>query len=249
MSRRTPRPAPNAPSSAGADQVRQVWFILFVGAALFGIQHIAFYADDYIFLDAARRMPVDSVLLGQHGIYPWYRPLSREIYFYGALLAGPYGRLFTIAVSALTAGMAAWCLYRIGGELGSKSGGALASTLFLTHSLTRFLTAWASGFQDLLSACLVLWAVYAELRGRSRLALGLAVLAPFAKETGIIAFPLLYLAERQQSKTWPSLKSVLRLAAAALAVVLIHLLVRSTWLTGGSSLVIRTSAEVGEVNR
>jgi hypothetical protein len=90
-------------------------------AVLWDVVRIGFFADDFVFLDAARRMPVDKVLLGHYGIYPFYRPLARELYFYLALLAGPAGRAITLGISLLTATGAVWALFDIGSRLGSRN--------------------------------------------------------------------------------------------------------------------------------
>src|SRR5688572_27804226 len=72
-----------------------------VVCAQFDIFNIGFFADDYLFLDAARRMPASEVLIGQHGIFPWYRPLSRELFFYLLIAAEPFSTYLAHALSLL----------------------------------------------------------------------------------------------------------------------------------------------------
>src|SRR5689334_19847204 len=54
-----------------------LWLVMLalLGADTF---RVGFFADDFHMLDVARRMPLADLLLGRYGIYPWYRPLSRE---------------------------------------------------------------------------------------------------------------------------------------------------------------------------
>ena len=63
----------------------------------------------------------------------------------------------------------------------------------MTCEITRFLAAWASGFQDLLSTALVLLALLDRARARRGRAAIWIGLAPLAKETGFLALPLVLL--------------------------------------------------------
>jgi hypothetical protein len=201
--------------------------------------HIGFYADDFVFFDAVRRMPVLKVLIGQYGIYPWYRPLSRELFFYLLLATGPYAHLVAHVIGLTTLAISAWALWQIA-ESVQRGTGPAAAVLYLTCDFTKFLGAWASGYQDTLSVTLILLALLSHLRGRPRLTLLFAFLAPFAKETGIIAMPLVMAFELMRSRRIPAplIRDSLVVVGCAAAV---HALVRTLWVTGGTSFKVHPS--------
>ena len=60
--------------------VAPVALAMLVGVIGLDVSHIGFFADDFHFLDVARRVPLLRAVDGHAGVYPWYRPLSRELY-------------------------------------------------------------------------------------------------------------------------------------------------------------------------
>jgi hypothetical protein len=200
-------------------------------AVLVGVDsfRLGFFADDFLFLDMVRRMPAGEVLLGQHGVWPWYRPLSRELYFWLAVAAEPWGLALVRIVSIACFATAAVLVLRLGARLGSLAVGVAGALLFSTNSLSKFLVSWASGFQDLLAVTLMLGAVLAHSRGQDGRAALLAFLAPFAKETGFLAVGLvlgwaILIEGKRRYEPWMG-----RLALAAAGALLIHVAVRLTW--------------------
>jgi hypothetical protein len=215
--------------------------ITVVLAQCLDIFRISLHSDDFIFLDAARRFPVLEVFLGQHGIYPWFRPLSRELLFYGVLAAGPYGHYVAQAIGLATVCVTTISLYLIARRIASHSAAVTAAVLLACCSMTKFLAAWASGYQDTLSTCLIVAAVCAVVYERPRPALVLAALAPLAKETGFLVFPVLGALQwfaRRKSKHYPTWRT---LALAASIPAALHVLARLTWHMGGSSIHLRPS--------
>ena len=194
---------------------------------------VGFFADDFHFLDVARRLPLSASLAGQYGIWPWYRPLSRELFFELVAASGAGSRAVAHGLAlGLLFGCAA-LLARVGTRLVGAPAAAVAVCLFATYGFTKFLAAWASGFQDLMALFLTLLAVDARARGRDRVALASAALAAFAKETGFLAFPLLAALDRLPGRApradgarWPRLVPLALGFAAAAAV---HVAVRLTW--------------------
>ncbi|OGF04749.1 MAG: hypothetical protein A2W00_09665, partial [Candidatus Eisenbacteria bacterium RBG_16_71_46] len=228
-----PHAHPSAPRSGGTLPLLLLALLVFaIGADVF---RIGFFADDFHFLDVARRMPLGRVLLGHFGIWPWYRPLSRELFFYVVTLAGP-ASVFTARVLSLACLLgAAWALYRLGQLLFGRGAGIAAAALLVTYGYTKVFLSWGAGFQDLLATTLVLWAVLAHVEGRSSRALVLAALAPFAKESGFLVAPLIlafaFLVEgRRRLEPW-----MLRQALVWIAALGIHALVRTTWPPGGDA--------------
>jgi len=203
---------------------------LAAGAEVF---RIGFFADDFHFLDIARRVPLLEALGGQFGVYPWYRPLSRESYFALIAAAGPAGALVarTLSLAAMVA--CVLLVDRIGRVLVGGRAARIGAVLFAIYGFTRFLTAWASGFQDLLGLLLTLAALDASLRGRTALALVAAGLAPFAKETSIVVFPLLVLFDWARGRV--AARRMVSTAAVLLAVLAVHAAVRLAWQGGGTA--------------
>jgi hypothetical protein len=206
-----------------------------VGCASADVFRIGFFADDFHFLDVARRIPLAKALLGQHGIYPWYRPLSRELYFWTVAAAGPASLLVAHLLSLACLLGIACLLFRLAERILEPRAAPVASALFVTYGFTKFLAAWPSGFQDLLATLLVLAALHQHIRGRRGLALGLAALAPFAKETGFLASPLILLYSwlcrtGRRFEAWMVGPVLVTIGSAAL-----HWGARMTWKSAGTS--------------
>jgi hypothetical protein len=214
--------------------------LLLIAAVGVDAFRVGFFADDFHFLDVARRLPLTESLAGQYGIWPWYRPLSRELFFELVAVSGAGSH--TVA-HGLALGLLFGCaalLVRVGTRLAGAPAAAVAVCLFVTYAFTKFLTAWASGFQDLMALFLTLLAIDARARGRDRVALASAALAAFAKETGFVAFPLLAVLDRlpgrdpprRDGARWPRLVPLALVFAVAVA---IHVAVRLTWRSADSA--------------
>ena len=105
---------------------------------------LGYYFDDFILLDAVRRMPLPGLLLGQFGIRPWYRPLSRELYFLLGAAAGPAGLIVARTLSLLCLVFLLRGVQRLGGMLFGSRTGAAACVVFAGYSVAKFLAGWAS---------------------------------------------------------------------------------------------------------
>jgi hypothetical protein len=219
----------------GANAVPTCLLLLVAAAIGVDASRIGFFADDFHFLDVARRFPLTETLLGQRGIWPWFRPLSRELYFKLVVAAGPLSLVLAHALSLACVFGCAWALWRVARRLIGRDGAAVAAILFVTYDLTKFLTAWPSGFQDLLGMLLTLLAIDAYQLGRPSLALAWAFLAPFAKESAFIVFPLLVACAYLGSDRRPTAAWLRSLAGAAGVAVFVHLVVRLAWRSGGTT--------------
>lgn len=218
----------------GASWIQLATIVTF--AAILGVDvfRLGFFADDFHFLDVARRVPLLDLLSGQYGVYPWYRPLSREIYF--ALVAGmgPFDLATAHLLSVACVAGSAWFIRKLGLALAGPRVAAIAPLLFLVYSIAKFLAGWPSGFQDLLALLLMLIAVQARVEGRFSRALAFAFLATFAKESAVVVFPLLvahllmFPQERRHRAGWLALGGTLAAATG------LHLVVRAAWHGGGS---------------
>src|SRR5262245_61072945 len=205
-----------------------LWLVMFalVGADTF---RVGFFADDFHMLDVARRMPLGDLLTGRYGIYPWYRPLSRELYFLLIAHAGALEHIVARLVSLAAVALATWQMREIARVMCTPREGTIAMLLFLGYATTRFLAAWSSGFQDLLALALMVTAVREQVRGRALAAAGWAILATFAKETGALVFPLLAAHTLLLGEASGRRRAWLLQAGGLLAAVAVHLAVRATW--------------------
>jgi len=183
-------PAP-VPPGAGAS-----WPALAVLAGLALALHsrcllIGFAGDDYVLLDAAKRLPLGELMGGRHGIPGFYRPVSRELYFWwwGRVLDLPPGafHLLNAATWAAAGALTFWFVRR---WLGVRTA-LYALAAFALFPPAGALLSWASCAQDLIALfwCAAALALYQ--RGRHAVA-GVAVaLAALSKETAIpFAFTL-----------------------------------------------------------
>ncbi len=206
-----------------------VWLVgALVAASLVDIFRLGLFADDFIFLDALRRQTPLDVLLGRHGIWPWYRPLSRELLF---AVANAFGVTAAHALALGAVWLAADSLRRVVARRLGPTAAAASVVLFVIHSLTHFLTGWLSGLQDLLAVTLSLVAIRLQQQGRLMAAVCCAGLAPFAKETGFLAYPLLAVDAVLGERRALSRREIVAYCVAGGLALLIHLLVRITWPT------------------
>jgi hypothetical protein len=210
-----------------------LWLVMFalLGADTF---RVGFFADDFHMLDVARRMPLGDLLLGRYGIYPWYRPLSRELYFLLVAHAGALEHWVARLLSLGAVALAAWQIRGIARAAATPRVGTIAMLLLLGYATTRFLAAWSSGFQDLLALALTVTAVREQVRGRSATAAVWAILATLAKETGVLVFPLLAAHALLLGEAAARRRAWLLQAAGLLVAVLVHVAVRATWHGAGS---------------
>lgn len=149
-------------------------------------------ADDYIFLVLAR---TGALLpsLGTTGGVSYYRPLSRQIYFWVmAHVAGTSPFAFHAASLLLYLACVA-LLAAVAWRAVSPAAGALAAVLFVAQHAGSGLTGWACCTQDLLALLFTLGALLLHMRGNRGPAMVLFGLGIFSKETAAIA-PFLILA-------------------------------------------------------
>src|SRR5262245_4264994 len=146
------------PRSRGASPlgIHPAWLLAALVLVLVGVDafRIGFFADDMHFIDVARREPLLEVLPGQRGIWPWYRPLSREVFFEVVMAFGPAAIVVAHALSIGALLASALLLARLGTDGFGREVGLTASALFVANGFIKFVTAWPSGFQDVLALAL-----------------------------------------------------------------------------------------------
>jgi tetratricopeptide (TPR) repeat protein len=197
-------------------------------ARVFGIGWIA---DDYLFLDAVRRFPLGELLTGRHAIEGYYRPVSRELYFWiGDRVFGlSAGALH--GLNALLFAASAALVFNLARRWSGARAAWIAVALFVVFPAGGALLAWVSCAQDLVALALTLAALVLATRGRHAWTGPAVFLAALSKETAWVA-PLMLAAVDVATRPGPWGARVRRLApgflglAAALAVTA---WARSTW--------------------
>lgn len=223
------RRVPTVPAGSRFRLAPGILLALFVLCVAADVYRLGWFADDFHLLDVARRIPNLDMLNGQYGIGPWYRPLSRELFYEAIVALGPFGLAFAHAAAIACLFGCAWALLRIAARLLEPRVAPVAPALFVTYEFTKFLTGWSAGFQDLSSQLLILLAFADFAEDRRRRALIWAALATFAKESGFIVLPLFVAFEllcrrERRWRDWLPLHAAVWLACAGA-----HVLVRLGW--------------------
>jgi tetratricopeptide (TPR) repeat protein len=150
------------------------------------IWNYPFLADDYIFLTEAKRGLWPSLTHAFLEVPQYFRPVSRELYFWSVLhlpvATAPVFRIVNLGILVATLAMIAW----IGRRLGSTRAGLLAAGLYALFYGHRVLLAYVNCAQDLLAAAIACAAVAALLAGRRVLAGGAFLFAVFSKESVVL---------------------------------------------------------------
>lgn len=174
-----------------------------------------FFADDYLFLDQVRGRPFLASLATPDPLSNFYRPVSRQLYFWligkathespFAFHAGNLSCLLVILV----------LLFLIVRRLAGVRAGVIATGFLALHYSAEVPIRWACGSQELLAVGWALAAVHFHLRGR-RLFAGLAMLlAAFSKEVILITPLVAAAAERRPGESWgPAFRRAWPLGAA-----------------------------------
>ncbi len=188
-----------APTSPGAAASRRETLVSVAALALLAL---ALYArgftlglvgDDDTLLDAALRVPLAELLTGRHGILGYYRPVSRELYFWiWGHLFGPSALGYHVVNAITFAGVVAMLFLFVRRWLGARTG-QLAALALLLFPPCGALLSWVSCAQDLIA---LFWCAASLLLYQSRryVLAGLAVaLAALSKETAAV-MPLVLVA-------------------------------------------------------
>jgi hypothetical protein len=196
---------------------------------------LGFVGDDFTLLDAALRYPLGELLSGRHGIVGFYRPVSRELYFWwwGRVLGlGPRG--FHL-VNAFTFAAVVVMIERLGRAWSVPRAGRLAAALFVLFPPGSALLAWVSCAQDLIALFWVLLALLLYQRGRHGPAALAVALAALSKETAAVLPLVLVALDVQLHPRAPARARLARLAPSLLAIaaaLALAVAARSTWPAG-----------------
>ncbi len=220
---------------------------------------LGFAGDDFLLLDSALRIPLFELLGGQHAIQGYYRPVSRELYFWwwGRVLGlGPIG--FHLVNAATYAG-AVVCFFLFARRLetlgarpgdiarrGSGQASRLAALALVLFPPTGALLSWVSCAQDLIALFWGLAALALHAYGRRAEAAVAAGFAMLSKETALIVAPALVALDLFANPGLPPgrrLRGLAPLVVATLAVLAIAIGVRATW-PKGTAVAVWSPAQV-----
>lgn len=193
--------------------------------------------DDLTLLDAALRHPLGELLSGRHGILGYYRPVSRELYFWG------WGRVLGLdagglhLVNALTFAAVVVMIDRLGRAWAGPLAGRLAAVSFLLFPPGSALLAWVSCAQDLI---MLFWSLAAFLlyqKGRHALAGVATLLAALSKETAVVLPAALAVMDVVFDRRSPARARLARLApgfAGTAVAIAVSVAVRTSWPAGAA---------------
>jgi hypothetical protein len=161
-----------------------------------------FFADDYLFLDQVRGHPLLASLASPDPLSNFYRPVSRQLYFW---LVGraTHESPFAFHAANLSCFLAILVLlFLIVRRLAGARAGVIATGFLALHYSAEVPIRWACGSQELLAVGWALAAIHWHIRGR-RLPAGLAMLlAAFSKEVILIAPLVAAAAGRRPGESW-----------------------------------------------
>jgi len=173
--------------------VRNPWLTAWAGAVLCALLlalntfRFPFLWDDFDFLGRAVSLRPRDFLPDPAIVF--YRPLSREAYFWVVTHVLNMSPLAAHALNAAVAGGILAVLIASVRRMAGTTAGLLSGLVFACSAVLPLEIAWASASQDLLCALFVISACYLQLQKRtvaSALAMAGALLS---KETAIVALP------------------------------------------------------------
>jgi hypothetical protein len=185
MDRPEPRTWPGQPlSPAFIDWAGAICCVLILSVSVF---RFPFLWDDFDFLGRAGALRLHDLLPDRSIIF--YRPVSREMYFW--IITHPFGSSPLIAhlLNATVVGGILWMLMAFVRRLAGRVAGLLAGLVFTFSAAVPLAIGWVSASQDLLCTFFLLAALNLQLQRRpfaSALAMAAALLS---KETAISVLP------------------------------------------------------------
>jgi hypothetical protein len=234
----TRRDVPDRPRATSRERRLPSLALAALGLALYGRGFtVGLVGDDYTLLDAALREPLLDLLSGRHGILGYYRPISRELYFYvlGHLAGGAALVYHVVNASVYAATLVLF--HRLLERWQGARVATFATLLFLLFPAGGALLSWVSCAQDLIALLFGVAAFVLHQRGRYALA-GLALaLAVLSKETAVVMGSAIVLFDWASDKETPLRARLRRLAPAAIGLavaIAIAVLARFTWPPGTS---------------
>jgi hypothetical protein len=142
-----------------------------------------FLEDDYIFLTEARRGLMGSLEHAIRSVGIYFRPVSRELYFWALHRIVGFEPLAFHRVNFAILLSTVLLVALVGRRLGGMRAGLLAAAVYTLHYPHRVLLGYVCCSQDLLATAFACAAALAQVSGRRRLAGGFLLAALFSKES------------------------------------------------------------------
>ncbi|HEY6554843.1 MAG TPA: hypothetical protein VI669_15925 [Vicinamibacteria bacterium] len=154
---------------------------------------LTFLWDDYAFLDNALRHRMWDFL--PNASDPFYRPISRGLYFAFLSAVGESGAAVGHLINAVVLAAIAALVAGLGARLGGRRIGICAGVVFAGFACMPTLVAWVCCSQDLFAMLLVALALHARLSGRRDAAFACMAFGVLCKETTLATIPAIVLAD------------------------------------------------------
>ncbi|MEM7801613.1 MAG: hypothetical protein AAF633_20625, partial [Chloroflexota bacterium] len=183
--------------------------LIIFGRALF----LPFFFDDLVHLPFVDQYSL-AELWASAADAPYYRPLTFSVWKLFYLILGEHNpivhhgiNLFLHAFNGLLVGLLSLRLYRMNGHASNRlplaGSGILGASIYLVFPFHYQTIPWPGALSQILVTSLTLGSILAYLAAEDTrhrwaylsLGLGLAALAPFAHENGVLVGPLLFLIE------------------------------------------------------
>lgn len=155
---------------------------------------ITYLWDDYDFLNNALGFHATDLLpTASRAAEPFYRPVSRGLYFALLDTLGPAGELVGHLLNAAVFLLIVALLVRLVERLRGRRSAMVAGISFAGLGVAPLLVCWASGSQDLIAIAFVLAAIHLQLSGHPVAGVILASLGVLSKETVVVVLPAIVL--------------------------------------------------------
>lgn len=207
---------------------------------------VPFFADDYLFLDQVRHVDLATALQRPDPLGNFYRPLSRQVYFWALSHVGGESPRVAHAINLLLIAAIVLVLYfLVAWRWGSVSGFVAALPLSLSYALD-VPARWGSGTQDLFAIAFALAAAHLFLSGRRWWAAAAYLCALWSKEV-VLLLPaiLLCLSWRPDERLRDATRRLAPLAVAALVWLVVWSARMARHLSAGASRASWASAAEG----
>src|SRR6266581_1318506 len=185
---------------------------------------LPFFADDYLFLDQVRHRSLFAVLVAPDPIGNFFRPLGRQVYFWGL---AHLTRQSPLAFHAVNLGLfiaSVALLFSITRRMAGLAAAAIAGSFVALHYAADVPVRWVSGSQDLMATAGALAALWLLQLGRRAWAGVLLFLALLCKETAVLTPLIGVFVAREGREPWrDSARRAWPLFAGAAAWALLYL--------------------------
>lgn len=168
------------------------WVVPVLTAVILAIPilNFGYIWDDYVFLNEASSFSLNSLSPWHKPLDPFWRPISRELYFAFINGIGSLGSIAGHFVNLCVLVAVVYLLVRFVSMAVGRRGGLVAGLVFASLGSLPFLVGWVSGIQDLFAMLFLLLALTFRADGRDGAALGMSACALLSKETTAVLVPV-----------------------------------------------------------